>query len=182
MQNIRLLQFSVLRKKNKLTANDTKKYAIYSLSLPKLRISAIFRKKRTKTVKLWQNTGRITMQRDFVQQLLKSANALAAAYAAGNWAIHYAQLNRGYNAAGSEYFFILAVYIGAYATSGMFLRLFGSLFPLQKHAGYRLCQKNYHTGQSSPDNIILLENCRKGIPKQICHKISCNRNHPVQDA
>lgn len=49
-------------------------------------------------------------KKTIIRDLVAVTYTLAVTYAFGKWAFHYAYLERGYEAVGSEYLFVLAVY------------------------------------------------------------------------
>lgn len=68
------------------------------------------------------------MQRKVIyQQLVEAGFALAVTYAAGKWAVQYAYIERGYEAVGGEYIFILAVYWVAYKLIQFVFNIIGAL-------------------------------------------------------
>lgn len=84
-----------------------------------------------------------------IRQLFQSAFGLAAAYTAGSWAIDHAYACRGYDAAGSEYIFILAVYWAFYKIAGICICL-----PRKIHARCKSYQKKCDVCQNRQNNII----------------------------
>jgi len=62
------------------------------------------------------------------RQLVEAGIALVVTYVAGKWAVQYAYIERGYEAVGGEYIFILAVYWAAYR----FIRFVFSIVALFK--------------------------------------------------
>lgn len=54
------------------------------------------------------------MRGKIIRQLLEAGYALGITYIAGKWASHYAYLERGYKAMGSEYLILPFVCWGAY--------------------------------------------------------------------
>ena len=91
-----------------------------------------------------------------IRQLFQTAFALTAMYAAGSWAMNHAYACRGYNAAGSEYIFILAVYWVSYKIAGIFIRLIK-----KKHVKCRSYQKKCDLCQDHQNNIIIWYDKRK---------------------
>lgn len=67
------------------------------------------------------------MLNGFIRQFMQAASAIAVTFEAGNWAVHYANEIRGYEAAGGEYLFILSVYISAYAGSSWLIDILEEL-------------------------------------------------------
>ena len=55
-------------------------------------------------------------RKSLLTQIIEIVYALIVTYAVGKWAIHFAYQERGYDAVGGEYLFILAAYWVAYKT------------------------------------------------------------------
>lgn len=60
---------------------------------------------------------------EIIHRIIAALYALAAACLAGKWAICYAYEERGYMAAGGEYFFIIAVFAGTYKIMVLLFRI-----------------------------------------------------------
>ena len=61
------------------------------------------------------------MHRKEIRELLAACYGLAVTYMVGRWAIHYAYLERGYDAVGGEYLLIPMVFLVAYKVFEIFI-------------------------------------------------------------